>query len=133
MHRSIFDHRSSAHCDAPAGIDSREVTRVEISSRQDVLGGKLSARLVRTKSLLGRVYFAVAPENPHNQFIATSQGASEQQGKVEFSARPVHPRPKDPAHGNGVLFFDVVNRGTRSYCNFNHASGSADPTTRRIR
>ena len=47
-----------------------EVLRVEISSRQDVLGGKAFGTVGAYEKLSGRVYFAVDPNNPRNKIIA---------------------------------------------------------------
>src|SRR5712691_4145045 len=99
---------------APATIRA-EVTRVEISNRQEVLGGKAFGEVGAYEKLVGKVYFAVAPENPHNRIISDIEKAPRNsQGKVEFSADLFILRPKDPARGNGVLFFDVVNRGNKA-------------------
>jgi len=108
-----------------------EVTRVEISSRQDVLGGKSFGAVGAYEKLTGKVFFAVAPDNPHNRIIADlDKAARNAQGKVEFSADLFILKPKDVARGNGVLFFDIVNRGNKALlATFNHAAGSADPTT----
>jgi hypothetical protein len=115
---------------APAMIHA-EVVRVEISSRQDVLGGKAFGETGVYEKLVGKVYFAVAPENPHNRIIADIDKAPRNsQGKVEFSSDLFILKPKDAARGNGVLFFDVVNRGNKQLLStFNHAKGSADPAT----
>jgi hypothetical protein len=108
-----------------------EVTRIEISSRKDVLGGKVFGTVGAYEKLAGKVYFAVAPENPHNRIIADLDKAPRNpQGKVEFSADLFILRPKDPARGNSVLLFDIVNRGRMTLLNiFNRAASSADPTT----
>ncbi len=108
-----------------------EVARVEISRRQDVLGGKAFGEAGAYEKLSGKVYYAVAPENPHNRIIADLDKAPRNsQGKVEFSADVFILRPKNPARGNGVLLFDVVNRGRMTLLNiFNHAAASADPAT----
>src|ERR1700724_318384 len=47
-----------------------EVARIEISRRQDVLGGKAFGEAGAYEKLVGKVYYAVAPENPHNRIIA---------------------------------------------------------------
>src|SRR5450631_3781875 len=87
-----------------------EVARVEISRRQDVLGGKAFGEVGAYEKLVGKVYYAVAPENPHNRIIADLDKAPRnRQGKVEFSADVFILRPKDVARGNGVLLFDLVN------------------------
>jgi Alpha/beta hydrolase domain len=107
-----------------------EVTRVEISSRQDVLGGKSFGATGAYVKLTGKVYFAVDPGNPHNTIIANlDKAARDSQGKVEFSADLFILEPKDPSRGNGVLLFDVVNRGRKLVLStFNRAKGSNDPT-----
>jgi hypothetical protein len=108
-----------------------EVTRVEISSRQDVLGGKAFGTIGAYEKLSGKVYFAVDPNNPHNKIIADIDKAPRNsQGKVEFSADLFVLRPKDPSRGNGVLLFDVPNRGRNGGLGaLNRAKASADPTT----
>src|SRR5258707_351992 len=81
-----------------------EVTRVEISSRQDVLGGKAFGAVGAYEKLTGKVYFAVSVGNPHNRIIADLDKAPRNaQGKVEFSSDLFIVKPKDPAHANGVL------------------------------
>lgn len=108
-----------------------EVTRVEISSRQDVLNGKSFGTVGAYEKLIGKVYFAVDPNNPRNRIIADIEKAPKNdQGKVEFSADLFILRPKDPARGNGVAFFDVVNRGRLGLLGvFNRAKGSSDPAS----
>jgi hypothetical protein len=108
-----------------------EVTRIDISSRQDVLGGQAFGTTGAYEKLSGRVYFAVAPGNEHNRIIADLDKAPRNaQGKVEFSADLFILRPTDASRANGVLFFDVVNRGNKQLLStFNHAVGSPDPTT----
>jgi hypothetical protein len=115
---------------APA-LARADVTRVEVSKRQDVLNGKSFGATGAYEKLFGKVYFAVAPDNPHNRLIADlDKAAHNTQGKVEFSADFFILRPKDPSRANGVLFFDVVNRGNLQLLGtFNHATGSPDPTT----
>ena len=64
-----------------------EVTRVEISSRQDVLGGKSFGSVGPYEKLSGRVYFAIDPKNPHNKIVADLDKApKDAQGRVEFTA-----------------------------------------------
>jgi alpha/beta hydrolase family protein len=108
-----------------------EVTRVEIASRQDVLGGKAFGSVGSYEKLYGKVYFAVSTDNPHNKIIADLDKAPRNaHGKVEFSSDLFIIKPKDPSKGNGVLLFDVVNRGNKGLLSvFNHAKGSPDPST----
>ena len=115
---------------APALVRA-EVTRVEITSRQDVLAGKTFGTAGAYEKLIGKVYFAVDPKNPQNRIIADLDKAPRnKQGKVEFSSDLFILKPKDPSKGNGVAFFDVLNRGNlQFFVRFNLAKGSADPTT----
>jgi hypothetical protein len=113
------------------GAARAEVTRVEITSRQDVLNGKAFGTVGAYEKLSGKVYFAVDPNNPHNKIIAdVDKAPKNSQGKVEFSADLFILRPKDAAKGNGVALFDVVNRGRKGVLSaFNRAKGSSDPTS----
>ena len=78
----------------PATIRA-EVTRVEISSRQDVLGGKAFGSVGSYEKLTGKVYFAVSPENARNKIIADLDKAPRNAaGEVEFSADFYVIRPK---------------------------------------
>ena len=78
------------------GMVRAEVTRVEIASRQDVLGGKAFGAVGAYEKLVGKVYYAVTPDNPHNRIIADLDKAPRNsQGKVEFSADLFILRPKD--------------------------------------
>jgi len=78
-----------------------EVSRVEIARRQDVLGGKAFGETGAYEKLVGKVYYAVAPENPHNRIIADLDKAPRNsQSKVEFSADVLILRPKDSARGS---------------------------------
>lgn len=92
-----------------------EVTRVEITSRADVLGGRAFGDAGPYETLSGTIHFAVDPANPHNRVVVDLDKAPRNaQGKVEFSSDIFIIRPKDTAKGNGVLLFDVVNRGNKS-------------------
>jgi alpha/beta hydrolase family protein len=108
-----------------------EVTRVEISSRQDVLGGKSFGSVGAYEKLSGKVYFAIDPKNSHNKIIVDLDKAPKNaRGQVEFSADLFILRPKDASKGNGVIFLDIPNRGGKALLGtFNRAKGSQDPTT----
>jgi hypothetical protein len=80
-----------------SGAARGEVTRVEISSRQDVLSGKSFGSAGPYEKLTGKVYFAIDPKNAHNKIIADLDKApTNTQGRVEFSADLFILRPKDP-------------------------------------
>jgi hypothetical protein len=89
-----------------------EVTKVVITSRQDVMNGKSWGAAGAYEKLTGKIYFAVDPNNPHNKIIADLDKAPRNaQGKVEFSADIAIVRPKDPSKANGVIYLHVPNRG----------------------
>jgi len=88
------------------------VTRVEITSRMDVLDGKSFGESGPYERVTGRVYFTVAVANNHNQRIVDLANAVNlKEGEVEFSADFVAVRPKDAAKGNGTLLLENPNRG----------------------
>jgi len=88
------------------------VTRVEISSRQDVLGGSSFGNTGPCERILGTVYFSLPVDNPHNAAIVDLKNAVNlRDGEVEFSADFIAIRPKDPHRGNGSLLLENPNRG----------------------
>lgn len=107
-----------------------EVTRVEITSRVDVLGGKPFGLAGPYKKIIGKVFFAVDPADPRNKSIVDIEKAPrDARGRVEFSADLYVLAPKEPARGNGAVLFDVLNRGRKNLLrDFNRAAQLADPT-----
>ena len=94
-----------------APLEAR-VTRVEITTRTDVLGGKAFGDAGAYERITGKVYFSLPVANPHNQRIVDLANAVNlKNGEVEFSADFVAVRPKDPRKGNGSLLLEVPNRG----------------------
>jgi hypothetical protein len=88
------------------------VTRVEISSRHEVLGGKTFGESGAFERIVGRVYFSIPVANLHNQRIVDLGNAENlKNGEVEFSADFVAVRPKDAHKGNGSMLLEVPNRG----------------------
>src|SRR5580692_12514465 len=77
------------------------VTRVEIISRTDVLDGRAFRLAGAYEKIVGRVYFAVNPDNLHNKLIVDLDKAPRNaQGEVEFSADLYLLKPKDMNKGN---------------------------------
>lgn len=108
-----------------------ELVRVEVLKRVDVLDGRVFGDSGAYEKIHGRAYFAVDPGNPHNRIVADLDLAPRNKaGKVEFSADLFILKPKDPQRGNGVVFFDVVNRGRfRLLTSFSGGEAADDPTT----
>ena len=96
---------------SPATAFAR-VTRVEITSRQDVLNGKAFGNAGPYERILGTVYFSLRTDNPHNVAIVDLKNAVNlHDGEVEFSADFIALRPKDPRRGNGSVLLENPNRG----------------------
>jgi hypothetical protein len=91
---------------------SARVERLEITSRTDVLNGKLFGDAGAYERILGRVYFSVAVQNPHNsRIVDLSDAVNLKNGEVEFSGDFIAVRPKDPSKSNGSMLLEVPNRG----------------------
>jgi len=108
-----------------------EVTRIEITSRTDVLAGKSFGSVGPYQKLSGKVYFAVDPTHPRNNAIVDlDKAARDATGRVEFSADLYVLAPADAARGNGVALFDVLNRGRKNILrDFNRSGQALDPST----
>ncbi len=88
------------------------MTRVEITSRRDVLGGKTFGEAGAYERVAGRVYFSIPVANQHNQRIVDLANAENlKNGEVEFSTDFVAVHPKDVRKGNGSMLLEVPNRG----------------------
>jgi len=103
------------------------VTRVEIISRGDVADGRAFGLAGAYEKIIGRVYFAVNPENIHNrQIVDLDKAPRNAQGEVEFSADLFLYKPKDMARGNNAVLFEVSNRGGKGILRLVDGGGSGD-------
>jgi feruloyl esterase len=111
-------------------VTSAEVTRVTISARSVVADGHAFGSTGRYEKLVGRIEFAIDPSDARNAAIADLQHAPRAaDGRVHFSSDLFVLRPVDAARGNGVLFFEISNRGRKALLSrFNGARSSDDPT-----
>jgi hypothetical protein len=90
------------------------VVRVEIATRSDINDGKPFGAAGAYERIVGRVFFAVDPGNPHNlQIVDLEKAPRNAQGEVEFSADLYLLKPKDMVKGNQAVLFEVSNRGGR--------------------
>lgn len=113
------------------GAASAHVPRIEITEREDVLGGRAWGLAGPYEKLVGRVYFAVDPQHPRNAAITdVALAPRNAKGLVEFAADLYILKPKDPARGNRAVLFEAVNRGGKNLLiRFNRAGGAANPVT----
>src|SRR5882724_5991349 len=103
------------------------VARVEIVSRTDVQDGRTFGLAGAYEKIVGRVYFAVSPENVHNrQIVDLDKAPRNAQGEVEFSADLYLYKPRDMNKGNGAVLFEVSNRGGRGILRLVDGGSSAD-------
>jgi hypothetical protein len=107
------------------------VTRLRIERREVVLNGQPFGAAGPYEKLAGKVEFALDPALPQNRGIVDLQLAPKNaQGLVEFSADFYLLKPVDPIRGNGRLFYEAGNRGSKRILPvFQDAANSADPTT----
>jgi hypothetical protein len=72
----------------------------------------------------------VDPAKPRNTIIADLDKAPRNgQGRVEYSSDIHILKPKDPSRGNGVLLFDVVNRGNKRLLSVFSRGRPGEPST----
>jgi hypothetical protein len=112
-------------------IVAAEVTRVDVSSKRDVAGGRAFGTAGPYELIVGRVHFAVDPNHIRNKIVTDLDKAPRNAaGQVEFSADLAILKPKEPSHGSGVALIDIVNRGNRTVLtSFNRAVPSRDLST----
>jgi Alpha/beta hydrolase domain len=88
------------------------VTKLEISERSPLLGGKRFGSVGSYEIIKGRIAFAVDPTHPRNCCITDIDKAPRSAaGQVEWWADFCLLQPADPAGANRRLLFEVVNRG----------------------
>jgi hypothetical protein len=88
-----------------------EVTRIEIASRADILGGKPFGASGVYEKIVGKVFFSVDPAHPRNKAIVDLDKAPrDADGRVTFSAGAL--RRYDPISAAR----SCQARGTRSPC-----------------
>jgi hypothetical protein len=110
------------------GADAH-VTRVEIISRTDIQDGRAFGLAGAYEKIVGRVYFAVNPDNLHDKLIVDLDKAPRNaQGEVEFSADLYLLKPKDMNKGNNAVLFEVSNRGGKGILRIVNGVSGSDPS-----
>ena len=107
------------------------VTRLQIDRREVILNGRPFGAAGPYEKLAGKVHFALDPALPQNRVIVDLNLAPKNaRGLVEFSADFYLLKPVDPSRGNGRLFYEAGNRGSKRILPvFQDAANSADPAT----
>jgi hypothetical protein len=99
-----------------------------IHERTAFAGGKSFGDTGPYERIAGVARFAIDPDHAFNRVIVDLARAPRNgDGKVEFVSDVVILAPKDPAKGNGAIFYDVNNRGNKLALRFfNFAPGGND-------
>lgn len=108
-----------------------EVVRIEVESRSDLAEGKVFGLAGPYEKLVGKIYFAIDPENSANRIITDIDFAPRNSaGQVEFHSDFFLIKPKDIERGNGAVLYEVSNRGRKGILSyFNRGTSSLDPQT----
>ncbi|HAK55858.1 MAG: alpha/beta hydrolase domain-containing protein [Vicinamibacterales bacterium] len=120
-----------AACLAVTGPAEARLVRLEVERREVVLDGRPFGLAGPFERLVGTAHFALDPDRPQNEIVVDLALAPRNaRGEVEFSADFYLLKPLDPNRGNGRLFYEAGNRGSKRILRtFQQASNSADPTT----
>ena len=116
---------------ATATAANGEVLGVNIVTRAVVANGQSFGATGAYEKLEGTIGFAIDPADSRNAAIAQIQAAPRgADGRVHFTADLFVLKPVDAARGNGVLLFEIANRGGKGLLGrFNGArTGAANPT-----
>ena len=94
---------------------THRITRVQIEHRQSpAFEGHEFGAAGQYEILAGRVFGEVDPDHPLNAGIVNLDRAPRNtDGMVEYSADFYILKPTDPSRGNGTLFYDFPNRGSK--------------------
>jgi alpha/beta hydrolase family protein len=111
--------------DSPA---EARVTQIQINSRELLAGGIAFGSAGAYEKIRGAVFFEVDPADPRNAAVFDIDKAPQDtRGHVEFSADFYILKPVDMSRGNGGLFFEVNNRGSKlSFVLMNDVSWDAN-------
>jgi hypothetical protein len=104
---------------------------LRVERREAVLGGRPFGAAGAYEKLVGKVEFTLDPKLAANDIVVDLPLAPRNaNGEVEYSADFYLLKPLDPKKGNGGLFYEVGNRGTKGMLvTFQKAMSSPDPTT----
>jgi Alpha/beta hydrolase domain len=90
------------------------ITRIEVTRTEPAFGGAIFGAVGGYERLLGRAYGEVDPGDRRNAIIQDIELAPRNaRGRVEYVTDIEILRPADRAKSNGILFFNIVNRGNK--------------------
>ena len=106
------------------------ITRIVTKRRQPFATGYEFPVTGAYEKLVGKIYGEVDPKNRLNKVIVNLDKAPRyRRGRVEYWSDFCILKPVDMARGNGKIFYDAPNRGSKRIVSFlNDAQASNDPT-----
>jgi len=106
------------------------ITRIAVGRRELFAGGHEFPITGPYEKLVGKVYGEVDPRHRPNKIIVNLDKAPRNRGgRVEYWSDFCILKPLDMARGNGKMFFDAPNRGSKRIVAFlNDAPQNNDPT-----
>jgi hypothetical protein len=106
------------------------ITRFVIQRRESIAGGHEFPVTGAYEKLVGKIYGEVDPKNRLNKAIVNLDKAPRnRRGRVEYWSDFFILKPVDMARGNGKIFYDAPNRGSKRIVSFlNDAPASNDPS-----
>jgi len=107
------------------------ITRLVIQRREPFAKGHEFPVTGAYEKLVGKIYGEVDPKNRLNRVIVNlNKAPRNKHRRVEYSSDFCILKPLDMARGNGKIFFDAPNRGSKRILGFlNDAPASNDPST----
>src|SRR5258705_12795773 len=117
---------------APTGPADARVPRIETSKREPFGAGQAFGSTGPYEKIVGRYHGALDPSHPLNASIVDLDKAPHNpQGLVEYTADFYILKPVDLAKGNGAIFYEASNRGSKAILTrFNNATArSNNPST----
>ena len=107
------------------------ITRIVIKRRQPFAKGYKFPITGAYEKLVGKIYGEVDPRNRLNKVIVNLDKAPRnKRGRVEYRSDFCILKPADMARGNGKIFYDAPNRGSKRIVSFlNDAPAANDPST----
>src|SRR6516165_7524822 len=105
-----------------------EIVELKILTREPFASGQAFGDVGPYEQITAVARIAIDPKDARNRVIVDLELAPlNVDGKVEFASDVVILAPKDPAKGNGAIFYDVNNRGNKLALRFfNFAPGGND-------
>src|SRR5262244_4115951 len=96
------------------GAAEARITRIEIQRAEPAFDGRIFGATGAYERLIGKAYGEVDPQSPANAIIQDINLAPRNaKGMVEYATDIDILRPADRSKGNGILFFNIHNRGNK--------------------